>query len=323
MNNYDHHMSLANLPVLCVILLAMSVMVSFITANPLPPPQRSLVERAVVHEEKKSAEPLRIVLLAYEKDHGPAGNGKHDYPLWQKRWAMLLGGSKASDAKQVNLHGPAIEDDGIAAGAQGVRIEKAWGWPSDQQFVDSDVIVAFCYLVWNAERKLQVKKYLERGGGLVLIHSATWTKPKADEEVAELVGIGGFTKYRHGLLPIELADTSHPICRNLPDKILLFDEPYWPPMLAADTANVKYLGCSQERSGEHETFESQPLFWTYTLGKGRVFGFVPGHYTYVFDNPWIRLLLLRSIAWCAGDSPYRFDMIALRGARFKSISPQK
>ncbi len=29
-------------------------------------------------------EGLNILLLADEKDHGPAGNGLHDYPLWQE-----------------------------------------------------------------------------------------------------------------------------------------------------------------------------------------------------------------------------------------------
>ena len=52
---------------------------------------------------KPNIEKLHVVLLADEKDHGPAGNGLHDYPLWQKRWALLLGGEKASEEKQVNL----------------------------------------------------------------------------------------------------------------------------------------------------------------------------------------------------------------------------
>ena len=48
---------------------------------------------------------LDIVLLADVKDHGP---GQHDYPCWQKRWALLLGGKKAAQpgVTQVNLHGP-------------------------------------------------------------------------------------------------------------------------------------------------------------------------------------------------------------------------
>src|SRR5436190_23149017 len=31
--------------------------------------------------------PLRVVLVAGPKDHGP---GEHDYPAWQKAWAELL-----------------------------------------------------------------------------------------------------------------------------------------------------------------------------------------------------------------------------------------
>ena len=36
--------------------------------------------------EEPNSERLHVVLLADEKDHGPAGTGLHDYPLWQKRW---------------------------------------------------------------------------------------------------------------------------------------------------------------------------------------------------------------------------------------------
>ena len=33
------------------------------------------------------------------------------------------------------------------------------------------------------------------------------------------------------------------------------------------------------------------------LGKGRVFGFQPGHYTWSFDDPYFRIMLLSGIAW--------------------------
>lgn len=48
---------------------------------------------------------LNIVLLADEKDHGP---NEHDYPLWQKRWLLLLGGKQAgaSSETHANLYGP-------------------------------------------------------------------------------------------------------------------------------------------------------------------------------------------------------------------------
>ena len=141
--------------------------------------------------EKPNSEQLHVVLLADEKDHGPAGNGLHDYPLWQKRWALLLGGEEASDEKQANLVGPPDESSDCRKGMANVQVTTAWHWPSDEQFQTADVIVAFCYLQWSDQRLAQVKEYLQGGGGLVLIHSATWTKPKPSDEVAELVGVGG------------------------------------------------------------------------------------------------------------------------------------
>jgi type 1 glutamine amidotransferase len=57
------------------------------------------------------------------------------------------------------------------------------------------------------------------------------------------------------------------------------------------------------------------MFWAHPHGRGRVFGCVPGHYTWTFDDPYFRLLLLRGMAWAAGGSPYRFDPLVLRGAR--------
>jgi len=299
----------------CFAMIAASTLTSAVCAQNLPePPSASTVKQALVREEPAD-KPLRIVLLADKKDHGPAGNGKHDYPLWQERWALLLGGRAASDAQQVNLHGAAIGGDENFAGSPGVSVDKAWEWPTEQQFAQSDVIVAFCYINWSAERKRRVREYLAGGGGLVLIHSATWVKPKADRDVAEIVGIGGFSKYRHGLLPINIDGSAHPICRNLPPKIVLYDEPYWPPLMTAQAGKVVSLGTSLESSGEFGIHENQPQFWSSTLAKGRVFGCVPGHFSWSFDDPWFRLLLLRGIAWCGGGSPYRLDDLTLRGAR--------
>jgi hypothetical protein len=42
---------------------------------------------------------------------------------------------------------------------------------------------------------------------------------------------------------------------------------------------------------------------------------VPGHFTRTFADPYFRILLLRSMAWTAGGSPYRFDPLVLRAAR--------
>ena len=268
-----------------------------------------------VARSEPDQKPLRIVLLADKKDHGQAGNGLHDYPLWQERWALLLGGQASSDAKQVNLDGPPVTDARVFEGAPRVTVERAWEWPSDAQFASAQVIVAFCYLPWTDARKKQVAGYLERGGGWVLIHSATWTKPRADPEVAALTGVGGFTRYRHGEVRLEGVAPDHPVCRNLRENLVFYDETYWPPTPPVDVSRVTVLAVTREKVDDKDgERKPQPLFWTHAVGRGRVFGCVPGHFARTFDDPDFRLWLLRGIAWAAGEAPCRFDKLAVRGA---------
>jgi len=285
-------------------------------AEPPPAPSRAEIE-AVLHAaarvETGLPKQLNMVLLADVKDHGP---GEHDYPLWQKRWSLLLGGSTRSDEQQANLYGPPIGDPEVSKGAQRVTVTSAWHWPTDEQFESANVIVAFCYLRWTTERIERMRSYLHRGGGLVVVHPASWTLPKGTAEVAELLGIGGYEFYRHGPVDVQITAPEHPICLGLPARIRLHDETYWPPDPAMEPGKVTVLAVSQEKvSPQSEQTAPQPVLWTYPCGKGRVFGCQPGHYHWTFDDPYYRIILLRGIAWAAQDSPYRFDELALRDAR--------
>ncbi len=266
-----------------------------------------------------TARRLRIVLLADSKDHGP---GEHDYPRWQARWALLLGGKSASTEVAANLAGPDRPDPALVAGAQNVHVSRAQGWPSADQWESADLVVAFCYLAWNEERLAEVRKFLERGGGLVLIHSATWTRPGPLQEVADLTGVGGFVRYRHGPIELRISQVEHPICRGMPPVIRLDDESYWPPTPPSDAHRWQVLAVSEEAAEDgpaqdvatHDSQKApllprieQPMFWTYERGQGRVFGCVLGHNNATFDHPYFRLLLLRGMAWAAHEDPRRFD----------------
>lgn len=308
-------------------LVAMAVSFSSIgsafPAGPRPPKPRSRAEvETVLAKAPKVREGklrrLNVVLLADVKDHG---ENEHDYPLWQKRWALLLGGEAASDEKQVNLFGPPQNDKEIDFGAPNVKLTTAWSWPSDEQFETADVIVAFCYLRWNAERFEQMRKYLEKGGGLVPVHPASWPDSKHFVKAAELLGIGGYQKYRHGPLEFKITKPDHPICLGLPQTLHFYDETYWPPTPIMD--DVTILATSDEKVNDKAKKKPQPVFWTYEYGKGRVFGCQPGHYTWTFDDPYFRILLLRGTAWAAGESPYRFDDLVVKGVRLAGEKPAK
>jgi type 1 glutamine amidotransferase len=287
-------------------------------ALPDPPPARSRHEVESVLAKARTLKPagepkeLHVVLVADKKDHGPH---EHDYPLWRKRWKTLLSGSGSGP---VHLYGPPHESPGPGNDTAPITVSTAQGWPSTEQLGSADVIVVFCYINWD-ERKLdQLRTYQDRGGGLVLIHSATWTRPAFAKEVGELTSCGGFTSFRHGPVTLKIVDRRHPICLGLPEEIAFVDESYWPPKPKMDGGARHILATSDERVSKESTeVRAQPMFWTYEHGKGRVFVCLLGHYTWTFDDPYLRLLLLRGTAWSARRWPYRFDTLATRGIALK------
>jgi len=282
---------------------------------PKPPARRNLRE-------------LNIVLVAFKKDHGP---NEHDYPLWQKRWAVLLGGSKAGQEKQVNLYGPApkAKQKRALAGAPKVQVSTANGWPSKEQLKTADLIAAFCYVQWDEQKLKDLEEFLSRGGGFVILHPAVIVPEGKDivAQLAKLIGLAwdyNYTRWRHGPMNLKIAAPEHPICLGLPGTIHLLDEAYWP--LKGDLSKVTVLATSNEtisearqrRAGSQPPSAAQqtkpePMFYAYECGKGRVFSCILGHYTWTFDDPYCRILLLRGMAWAAGESPYRFDRLVLRG----------
>jgi type 1 glutamine amidotransferase len=262
---------------------------------------------------------LNIVLLADKKDHGP---NEHDYPLWQKRWLLLLGGIQAgaSSETHANLYGPphTADRNDVLKGIPRVKVSTAWVWPSDKRFESADLIVMFCHgrTRWNEQKIKQIEAYLAAGGGFVVVHSAIITNAELSERLADVIGQtweDGYTRFRHGEMDLKITAEDHPICLGLGRTIGFLDEAYWP--FRGDTGRIKVLATSDETisKGASET-KPEPMFWTYQPGKGRVFGCVLGHYTWTFDDPCFRALLLRGMAWAAGESPYRFDRLILRGA---------
>ena len=316
--------------------------------DPIPPEARSKVEveSILARAPEINSENLRdlhIVLLACEKDHGL---NEHDYPLWQKNWKMLLDGNKnGSSASKINLYGSPnkVDVDKMKAGAPNVKVTTAWEWPSKEQFQKADLIAAFSVINWTKERNSELREFLSRGGGFVPIHMACVVGEGVDldDEVAELIGLDwnwDFTRWRHGPMNLDIAKPDHPICLGLPKELYFMDEAYWP--LHGNRSKVNIIATSKETIGEFnirdkdgnhvwdkvnsiqqkwpkEPTKDEPMFWTYEYGKGRVYGCILGHYTWTFDDPYFRILLLRGMAWAAGESPYRFDPLILRGATVK------
>ena len=61
---------------------------------------------------------------------------------------------------------------------------------------------------------------------------------------------------------------------------------------------------------------AQPQLWTLERENSRIVGCIQGHYSWTFDNPLYRLLVLRSICWAAKQQDAnRLSELCLIGAR--------
>jgi putative heme-binding domain-containing protein len=251
--------------------------------GPPPPRTRAQVQAVLAGAPKppEKTRPLRIVLVAGPKDHGP---GEHDYPAWQKAWTELL------------------------AAADGVQVSTAWEWPNPEDFRSADVIIFYQRGTWTPERARAIDAYLARGGGLVYIHWAVDGGSDAPG-FAQRIGLAGKStiRFRHG--PLDLGfetGARHPIARNF-HKVHFHDESYW--QLIGDPKRIRLLASSVEDG------QPQPQFWTLDPDKGRVFVSILGHYSWTFDDPLFRILLLRGIAWASKEPVDRFNDLATIGAR--------
>jgi type 1 glutamine amidotransferase len=238
---------------------------------------------AAANERSTDSAPLRVLLSAGPKDHGP---GEHDYPKWQERWAKLL------------------------AMSEGVKVATCQGFPSADQLRGSDVVVFYSNNPgWSKEKAEDLDAFLARGGGAVYIHYAV-DGHAAPAELAERIGLAwrAGSKFRHGGLKLKFNTDRHPVTGGF-ESLSLVDESYW--NLLGDPSRVALLAAGAEEGRD------QPLLWARQHGRGRVFVSIPGHYAWTFDDPLFRVLILRGIAWTAGRPTERLTHLAPIGARMQ------
>jgi type 1 glutamine amidotransferase len=271
---------------LLTFLLTEPLAVSQIDRRGAPPPRlHSEFENLIPRKAPTSQSTLRILLVAGPKDHGPS---EHDYPLWQQRWSTLI------------------------SLADNVKVDRAQLWPSEEEWKNNDVIAMYSANdAWTTDKAKDLDAFLARGGGLVYLHFAVNGRD-ATAELAQRIGLASGhpgIKFRHGPLDLDITDPAHPITKGLPNKIHFIDESYW--LMQGDESKIHVLATTIEED------KLRPLIWTLDHHPGRVFVAIPGHYTWTFDDPLFRAMILRGIAWTAGQDENRLMNLITMGARIE------
>ena len=254
--------------------------------DPGPPPARPMAEIAphlpAPGTVADTSRPLRILLSAGKKDHGL---NEHDYPLWLDRWSKLL------------------------ALADNLTVATCMDFPSRALLEAADVVVFHSSNAgWDLRAAMLLDEFQKRGGGLVYLH---WSIEghKHARELADRVGLAfSFSAFRHGVMDLTFTPVRHPVTAGFDAPIQFIDESYW--RLHGNVSRLSILGTSMEDQ------EPRPQLWSREQGLSRVLGCIPGHYTWTFDDPLYRILILRGICWAAHEpDPHRLAELSLVGAR--------
>lgn len=225
-----------------------------------------------------AAEPLSVFIRGGVKTHGP---NQHDHPRYLAEWTKLLT-------------------------ERGMKVEGDLDFPEASQLEKTDVLIIYAAdgMKIAGERRADLEKFLQRGGGLVVIHDGVVS---GDQYAWCKSIIGGAWRWQTADLPKEKAtkwlegdvglcwlDTEHPITRGLSN----FD---WKDEIYYDLDFAPDIGVLA--SSFHNVHIIAPQLWTYEkqLAGGaapyRAFVSLPGHEYDVFNTPQYRTVLLRGIAW--------------------------
>ena len=264
-----------------------------------PIPKEQVMQFTGQWKDAKLNRDVRILWLFGPEDHG---GGEHDYIRIKELFVPML------------------------KGIPRVSVEEAYLFPSQEQFNRADLMIQFLHLPDLTEEQLAMyQNFVNRGGNVVSIHESCIMRPiDRAKKLARCIGCSWqgnkdshWGKFSHDH-PLFLK-TEHPAFTGLPKSVRLNDESYWNLL---QSENVEVIGTIAPQSNKDATSFADILkskdarteaFWTYTSGKGRVFGTTTGHYTYTYFDPMYRLILLRGIAWCLQEDPAPFMPLVFQG----------
>jgi type 1 glutamine amidotransferase len=137
--------------------------------------------------------------------------------------------------------------------------------------------------------------FVENGGGLLLLHPATWFN-WADwpEFNRDLVGGGSRSHEELRELEVRLAGKDHPVVTAVPQSFRVVDELYRLELDPAADCTVLATGRSLATGAEF------PVCWTRARGKGRIVGLTLGHDGAAHELAAFRTLLANSVSWLLG-----------------------
>ena len=204
-----------------------------------------------------------------------------------------------------------------------VTVDEAFHFPTAKQFEKADLLIMYLHLPQLKNKQFQaLKEFIGNGGGVVSLHETVILRPASKgQKLAECLGFAwneGTSKWGAIFAQVSI-DNTHPVFRGFSEKISIPDEFYWDLFMEPDVeilGSVR-IGPDEDSDGpvpeDQLSEEPSPMFWTYQLGEGKVFGTTTGHHTFTYYDPEFRIVLFRAMAWVLGEKPDPFMPLVFDG----------
>ncbi len=227
--------------------------------------------------------------------------GKRKVVVWSEGSANVDEGSKKVYPQDINT---AIAEGLKPLESQGWEIVKAT-LSEPEQGISDELLGSTDVLIWWGHKKHgEVKNelvnkidQLVRDGkmGFIATHSSHFAKP-----YKKLMGTAcswGEYVVDGTSVAIRVAQPDHPICKGVSDFKLPKIERYGEPFAVPTPEAVPLEGTYTKPDGK-TTQARMGLCWT--VGKGKVFYFTPGHETYDdYYRPEVRRIFVNAVQWAA------------------------
>lgn len=135
--------------------------------------------------------------------------------------------------------------------------------------------------------------FADRGGGLVMLHAATWVHPW---EGYNRRFIGGGSR-GHGFMDVEVTvkNPEHPVMQGVPRTFTITDESYHHEF--EQDAGYELLA---ENGPDDRTGKPHASVWVKEDDKARIVCITHGHDARAHENPAYRTMLINAVRWVAG-----------------------
>ncbi len=283
-----------------------------------------------------AADPIKVLIIDGQNNH----NWKGTTPILKKTMedTGLFKVDVATTPPAFSVKAPVKPKDGADEAAQAKYKEDLAKFKDAEdkhkkemaafrpKFSDYKTIVSnYNGEMWSTDTQADFVKFVEGGGGLVVVHAADNAFPQWPEYNL-MIGVGGwggrneksgpYIRLKDGKFTfdnskgnggshgaqhefaVEVRDKEHPITKGLPEKWLhAKDELY--DRLRGPAKNVQVLATAfadpkTGGSGEHE-----PMLMVIEYGKGRVFHTTLGHADYSMKCVGFAVTLNRGVEWAA------------------------